>query len=576
MGRIIGIDLGTTNSCTAYLEGEQPKVIPNLDGLPTTPSVVSFPGNNEELIGDLALRQATTNPDNTVLSIKRIIGKKFDSKEVKDTIEKMAYKLSEAPNGDVMVTVDSLLVSPQEISAKILSYLKECAESFFGEEVTEAIITVPANFDDHQRKATKDAATIAGMEALRIINEPTSASLAYGLNKGINATVAVYDMGGGTFDITLLEISEGIFHVLATNGNSFLGGEDIDNIIVDWLIDEFKKEHNTDLSQDRLARQRIKEAAEKVKRELSFSLESEIHLPFIFSEQDGSKHIKKTLTRELLESLANDLIAKTFPFVERAIQDSKLNPGDIDEVILVGGQTRMPLIKKMIADFFGKKPIESFNPDEIVALGAAVQAGILKDKMEESIILLDVTPLSLGIETENDTFIKLIERNTTIPTSKKRAFTTVRHNQRRVRVHVLQGESEKASGNMSLAKFDLVGIEPAPGGVPQIDVTFDIDADGIVKVSAKDIKAGRVQKILVKPSSGLTPEEIDKIIEKAQSKEFEEEEEEEKETKEVEIEKTEKEEETEEEQEEFEQEEFEEEKEAEKEEIKKEEDKEEK
>ena len=521
MGHIIGIDLGTTNSCLAYLEGKEPKVIPNLDGLSTTPSVVSFPGDSERLVGNLALRQATTNPENTVLAIKRIIGKKFDSKEVKETKKKMAYKLAEASNGDVMIAIDSQMISPQEISAMILSYLKECAESYFGEEVNDAIITVPANFDDHQRKATKDAATIAGLEVLRIINEPTSASLAYGLDLEKTATVAVYDMGGGTFDITLLEISEGIFHVLATNGNSYLGGEDIDNRIVDWLIEEFRKENNIDLSQDKLVRQRLKEASEKAKCALSFALESEIHLPFIYSEQSSSKHIEKTLTREMLEDLTNDLIANTFPFIEQVLQDSNLEPGDVDEVILVGGQTRMPLIRKKIVDFFGKEPIRTINPDEIVALGAAVQAGILKNKTDEAVLLLDVTPLSLGIETEDNTFIKLIERNTTIPTSKKRAFTTVRHNQRRVQVHVLQGESEKASENMSLAKFDLVGIEPAPAGVPQIDVTFEIDADGIAKVSAKDMNTGRIRKIEVMPSSGLTQEEMGEIIDRFQDKKFE-------------------------------------------------------
>lgn len=532
MGNVIGIDLGTTFSCVAYLEGEKPKVIPNLDGQPTTPSVVSLASSGEKLVGSLALRQAITNPESTVCAVKRIIGKKFNSEEVNETKKKMPYELAEAPNGDVMIALDSELISPQEISAMILDYLKKCAESYFGEEVAEAVITVPANFDDHQRKATKDAAKISGLNTLRIINEPTSASLAYGLDKRKNVIVAVYDLGGGTFDITLMEISEGVFHVLATNGNSYLGGEDLDNRIVEWLIEEFKKENNIDLYQDKLARQRIKEASEKAKRELSFVLESEIHLPFILSEKSSSKHIKKTLTRNKLEELTNDLIAKTFPFIELALQDSKLNPENIDEVILVGGQTRMPLVKKMITDFFGKTPVENINPDEIVALGAAVQSGIIKGETSDSVLLLDVTPLSLGIETENDSFNKIIGKNTTIPTHKTKAFTTIRHNQRRVQIHVLQGESDRASDNMSLAKFDLVGIEPAPAGFPQIDVTFEIDADGIAKVSAKDVDSGRVRRVEVKPSSGLSQEEIDKIIAKTQERKIEKKEEEEREEKE--------------------------------------------
>ena len=525
MGVVIGIDLGTTNSCVAYLEGGKPKVIPNLEGQRTTPSVVSLTSSSETLIGSLALRQAVTNPENTVLAIKRLIGKKYESKEAKETEKKMPYRLASAENGDVMVVVNSEMISPQEVSSLILGYLKECAEAYLEQEVEEAVITVPANFNDHERKATKDAAKICGLKVLRVINEPTSACLAYGLEAKKNAIAAVYDLGGGTFDITLMEISDGVFHVLATNGNSYLGGEDFDNRIVDWIIEEFKKENNVDLSKNKLARQRIKEAAERAKQALSFSMESKIHLPFIFSDKSGPKHIQLNLTREKLEELTSDLISATFPFMEQTLKDSKLTRRDIDQVILVGGQTRMPKIKEMITDFFGKKPIEDINPEEIVAMGAAVQSGIIEGKMDESTLLLDVTPLSLGIETENDTFVKIIERNTTIPTRRSRAFTTVKHNQKRVRIHVLQGESRKASDNISLAEFNLVGIYAAPAGVPQINVTFEIDADGIVKVSAKDEDSGRIQRIEVNPSSGLSSEEIEKIIQKTQEEGGEEEEE---------------------------------------------------
>jgi len=512
MGHIIGIDLGTTYSCVAYLEGNEPRIIPNLDGLSTTPSVVSFTTSGERLIGNLAMRQAITNPENTIIAIKRLMGKKFNSEEVNDTKNRILYRLAESPNGDAVVELDSRLISPQEISAMILKYLKECAESYLGDKVNETVITVPAHFDDHQRQATKDAAKIVGLEVIRVINEPTSASLTYGFNTKKNATIAVFDIGGGTFDITLMEINDGIFQVLATNGNTYLGGEDFDHRILDWLIDEFKKENSIDLSQDKLALQRIKEAAEKAKRELSFTLESEIHLPFICSEKSGSKHIRKNLTRKKLEELTRDLVDKTFPFIEQALNDSKLGCENIDEVILVGGQTRMPLIRKTITEFFGKEPLEHINPDEIVAMGAAIQSGILKGKMKDLILLLDVTPLSLGIETENDIFTKIIEKNTTIPCKKSRSFTTVEHDQRRVRVKVLQGESEKSSKNKPLAVFDLVGIESASAGVPQIDVTFEIDSDGLAKVSAKDVYTGKEQRIEVRPSFGLTQEEINKII----------------------------------------------------------------
>lgn len=512
MAHIIGIDFGTTYSCIAHLEEGVPKVIPNLDGLPTTPSVVSFMESGDTLIGNLALRQAVTNPDKTISAIKRLMGKKFNAEDVEEIKKKMPYSLEEAENGDIVINVESKKISPQEISSMILGYLKECAESFFGEKVTEAVITVPANFNDHQRKATKDAAKIAGLKVARMINEPTAASLAYGYETEKNVTVAIYDLGGGTFDISLLEINNGVFHVLATNGNSYLGGEDFDNRIVEWILEEFKEETKIDLSQDKLALQRIKEAAEKAKRALSFSEESDIHIPFICSDKSGAKHLIKTLTRPTLEKLTNDLVLKTLPYIEETLEEGKLLPENVDDVILVGGQTRMPLIKNMISDFFGKKPVENINPDEIVAMGAAVQAGILKGKTKESLILLDVTPLSLGIETENDTFFKLIEKNTTIPTRRTKAFTTVYHNQQKVQVHVLQGESQKASENTSLAKFDLVGIDPSPSGVPQINVSFEIDASGIAKVSAKDLDSGRIRRIEINPSSGLTEDEIDEIM----------------------------------------------------------------
>jgi len=521
MSQAIGIDLGTTYSCVSYLEGEEPKVIPNLEGMQTTPSVVSFTSSGEKLIGNLALRQAITNPQNTIFAIKRLMGKKFDSEEVQETRKKIPYELAKALNGDVMVQVDSNTISPQEISAMILGYLKKCAETYFGDAVTQAVITVPAHFDDHQRQATKDAAQIAGLEVLRVINEPTAASLAYGLETNKDATIAVYDMGGGTFDITLMEINEGIFHVLGTNGNSYLGGEDFDNRIVSWLIEEFEKESGVDLAEDKLALQRIKEAAEKAKRELSFTFETEINLPFIGSDKSGSKHLKQVITRKKLEELTKDLVLETFPYIDQSLTDANLDADQIDEVILVGGQTRMPLIKELITDFFKKRPIERINPDEIVAMGASIQTAIIAGNLKDLVLLLDVTPLSLGIETENERFVKIIDKNTTIPTKQTKAFTTVEHDQRRVRVHVLQGESENIHENISLAVFDLVGIATAPAGVPQIDVTFEIDADGIARVSAKDVTTGREQGIEVRPTSGLTPEEVHGIIKRIREEESE-------------------------------------------------------
>jgi molecular chaperone DnaK len=514
MDHVIGIDLGTTFSCVAYLEANNPVVIPNLEGLPTTPSVVSFTSSGERLVGTLALRQALTNPQNTIFAVKRLIGRKFASNEISEARAKLPYYLTESPNGDVLVAIDSQSLTPQEISAMILSYLKGCAESFFGEKVSEAVITVPAHFNDHQRQATKDAALISGFNVLRVINEPTAASLAYGLNSKKNGTAAVFDLGGGTFDITLLEIRDGVFQVLATNGDSYLGGEDFDNRIIEWLVEDFYRENGIDLRQDKLALQRIKEAAERAKRELSFTLETEINLPFICSDQMSSKHLRKALNRQRLEELTNDLVERTIPLIEEAFGAARLDPDKIDDVILVGGQTRMPLVKKRITEFFDKKPAEHINPDEIVAMGAAVQSGILKGQAQSLILLLDVTPFSLGIETENDGFETLIEKNVTIPTRQTKSFTTVEHNQRRVRLHILQGEHPLASLNKSLAVFELVGIEPAPAGVPQIDVTFEIDADGLVKVSAKDVATGLQQKIDVRPSSGLMPSELEALIEK--------------------------------------------------------------
>ncbi len=522
MGHVIGIDLGTTYSCVAHLAGDQPRVIPNLEGFPTTPSIVSFTRTGETLVGDLALRQAVTNPENTLFAVKRLIGRKFKSEEVQKARARLPYKLIEAPNGDVLIEIGpnldflrtGLQITPQEVSAMILTYLKKCAESYFGEEVKDAVITVPAHFGDHQRQATKDAAAIAGLNVMRVINEPTAASVAYGLNRKQSGNIAVFDMGGGTFDITLLEIAGGVFHVLATNGDSYLGGEDFDQRILDWLLEEFKKDHKSDLSSDKLAIQRVKEAAERAKRELSFTHESEINLPFISASAGGSKHLRKVLTRSILESLTGDLVEKAFPLVERTLEESKLKPEQIDDVILVGGQTRMPLINRRVSEFFKKKPNDKINPDECVAVGAAIQSGILSGDLNEIVLLLDVTSLALGIETEKGGYEKIIEKNTTTPTKKTKAFTTVENNQRQVRIHVLQGDSPRAAENVSLAKFDLVGLMPAPAGIPHIDVTFEINADGLVKVTAKDVLSGKEQKISVQPSSGLSRPQLNFLIQK--------------------------------------------------------------
>lgn len=516
MSQVIGIDLGTTYSCVAYLQGEEALIIPNLEGNNTTPSVVSFTSSGEQLIGTPALRQAPTNPDKTVYAVKRLMGKKFNSAEIQELQNKLSYKLDKAPNGDVIIDLGGSYITPQEISSLILRYLRKCAEDYLGEKVKDVVITVPAHFNDHQRQATKDAAKIAGLNTLRVINEPTAASLAYGLGSKRNGKVVVYDMGGGTFDVTILEISDGIFHVLATIGDTFLGGEDFDNRLISWILDEFKKKEGIDLSEDKFALQRIKEAAEKAKRELSYTLETQINLPFIVSKGSESKHLQVSLTRSLLENLTKDLVDKTIPYMTQALDESKLGLEEIEEVILVGGQTKMPLIKETVTKFFGLEPSRSINPDEAVAMGAAIQSGVLSGEIHDIVLLLDVTPISLGIEAENDQFVKIIEKNTTIPTKKTMSFTTVEDNQRRVKIHVMQGENPRASENVSLARFDLVGIEQAPAGVPQIDVTFEIDADGLVRVSAKDVATNREQSIEIRPSAGLSTFELNKIMKRTE------------------------------------------------------------
>ncbi len=515
MGRTVGIDLGTTNSCVAFFEAGKPQVIPNREGGRITPSIVAFLKNGERLVGQLAKRQMLLNPESTIFAVKRLMGRKFSSPEIQELKERIPYKLVEADNGDVWVEVEGKVYAPPEISALILRYLKECAEEYLGEEVDQAVITVPAYFDDAQRQATKDAGKIAGLEVLRIINEPTAAALAYGFEKATNELIAVYDLGGGTFDVTILEVREGVFNVLSTAGNTFLGGEDFDLRIMNWLIEEFKNETGIDLSKDKLALQRLKDASEKAKIELSTLEETEINLPFIATDETGVKHLVRKLTREKLESLVEDIILKTREPMERAMKDADLLPEDISRVILVGGQTRMPRIISEVREFFGKEPYRDINPDEVVAMGAALQSGVLSGEVKD-IVLLDVTPLSLGVETKNDTFTVVIPRNTTIPTKKSMIFTTTVDNQTKVRIHVLQGEREIASANKSLGYFDLVGIRPAPKGIPQIEVTFEIDVDGIVRVTARDRDTGKEQSIEIHPSSGLTPQEIERMMEEAE------------------------------------------------------------
>ncbi|MEN2986045.1 MAG: molecular chaperone DnaK [Thermodesulfovibrionaceae bacterium] len=515
MGKAVGIDLGTTNSVVAVVIGGEPVVIPNQEGQRTTPSVVAFTDKGERLVGQVAKRQAITNPENTIFSIKRLMGRKYNSPEVQEARRRLPYKIVEAPNGDAHVEVMGKRYSPPEISAMILQKLKQAAEDYLGEPVTEAVITVPAYFDDSQRQATKDAGRIAGLNVLRIINEPTAAALAYGLEKKKEEKIAVYDLGGGTFDISILEIGEGVIEVRATNGDTYLGGDDFDTRIMDWIIEEFKKQEGIDLKKDRMALQRLKEAAERAKIELSSAMETEINLPFITADASGPKHLLMKLNRAKFEQLVEDLIEKTLEPCRKALSDAGLSPRNIDEVILVGGQTRTPRVQKTVQDFFGKEPHKGVNPDEVVAVGAAIQAAILKGEVKE-VLLLDVTPLSLGIETLGGVFTKIIERNTTIPTRKSQIFTTAADNQTAVTIKVYQGEREMAADNKLLGVFELVGIPPAPRGVPQIEVTFDIDANGILHVSAKDLATNKEQSIRITASSGLNEEEIKRMIKEAE------------------------------------------------------------
>jgi molecular chaperone DnaK len=516
MGKTIGIDLGTTNSCVAVMEGGDPVVIANAEGSRTTPSMVAFNDKGERLVGQIAKRQAITNPDNTVFAVKRLIGRKFESKEVQRDLNIVPYKLVKADNGDAHIEIRGKKYSPAEISSMILQKMKQTAEDYLGEEVTEAVITVPAYFNDSQRQATKDAGKIAGLKVERIINEPTAASLAYGLDKKGDKKIAVFDLGGGTFDISILEIGDGVFEVKSTHGDTHLGGEDFDLRIVDYLADEFKKDQGIDLRNDKMALQRLKEAAEKAKMELSGSQETDVNLPFITADASGPKHMNIKLSRSKMESLVSDLIDQVTGPCTTALKDSGLKAADIDEVILVGGMTRMPKVQQKVKEIFGKEPTKGVNPDEVVAIGAAIQAGVLKGDVKD-VLLLDVTPLSLGIETLGGVFTKLIEKNTTIPTKKSQIFSTAADNQPAVEIHVLQGEREMAANNKTLGRFQLVGIPPAPRGVPQIEVTFDIDANGIVNVSAKDQGTGKEQSIKITASSGLSEEEIDQLVKDAEA-----------------------------------------------------------
>ncbi len=516
MSKIIGIDLGTTNSCVAIMEGTQAKVLENAEGARTTPSVVAFTDEKEKLIGQPAKRQAVTNPENTIFAVKRLIGRNFDDPTVKKDVEAAPFKIVNSEKGDAWIEAKREKYSPSQISAFILQKMKETAEKYLGQAVTKAVITVPAYFNDAQRQATKDAGKIAGLEVLRIINEPTAASLAYGLDKKQNKKIAVYDLGGGTFDVSILELGDGVFEVKSTNGDTFLGGEDFDNAVVDYLVSEFQKDNGIDLKSDKLALQRLKEAAEKAKIELSSAEQTDINLPFITADKTGPKHINLKMTRAKLEALVEDLIARTIPPCKTALKDAGVNAGEIDEIVMVGGMTRMPKVIEEVKNFFGKDPNKSVNPDEVVAMGAAIQAGVLQGDVKD-VLLLDVTPLSLGIETLGGVSTKLIDKNTTIPTKKSQIFSTAEDNQPAVSIRVLQGEREMATDNKALGNFELVGIAPAPRGVPQIEVTFDIDANGIVNVSAKDKGTGKEQKIQIQASGGLSDEEIEKMVKDAEA-----------------------------------------------------------
>ncbi len=515
MGKVIGIDLGTTNSCIAVMEGSTAKVIENSEGARTTPSIVAFSSSNERLVGQPAKRQAVTNPENTFYAIKRLVGRNFEDPMVKKDIGLVPYKIIKNDNGDAWVESNGKKYSPSEISAFILTKMKETAENYLGEKVTQAVITVPAYFNDAQRQATKDAGRVAGLEVLRIINEPTAAALAYGMEKKGSGVVAVYDLGGGTFDVSILEIGDGVFEVKSTNGDTFLGGEDFDSRIIDFLADEFKREQGIDLRKDKLALQRLKEAAEKAKIELSSSMQTDVNLPFITADASGPKHLNVKLTRAKLEALVDDLVKKTVEPCKAALKDAGLKPSDIKEVILVGGMTRMPKIIETVKEFFGRDPHRGVNPDEVVAIGAAIQAGVLKGEVKD-VLLLDVTPLSLGIETLGGVFTRLIDRNTTIPTRKSQVFSTAEDNQNAVTIRVSQGEREMAADNKLLGQFDLVGIAPAPRGMPQVEVTFDIDANGIVSVTAKDKATNKEQQIRIQASGGLSEADIQRMVKEAE------------------------------------------------------------